>query len=55
MKVLAKLFTMEHYIKFGDFGEEEKNDRDVDYTEEVLKLYGGRLEPEESKLVNNCC
>lgn len=53
MKVLAKLFIMESYHKFGYFNEEEKNDRGKRQTE-VLRLYGRRLVLKESKLVNIC-
>ena len=54
MKVLAKLFIMESYHKFGYFSEEEKNDRGKHQTGEVLRLHGRRLVPKESKLMNIC-
>lgn len=49
MKVLAKLFIMESYHKYGGFNEGEKNDRGI--RQKKCSDYMA----EESKLVNNFC
>lgn len=55
MEVLAKLFSMESYYKFWGFSEEEKNEREISQTGEVLKLYDRRLQSAESQLADNSC